>query len=234
MSGKKMVRLLDLKYVIQSIYLYGTEHSTQVVVKVFQGNPQELKKIEQRVLREIAAWRYLDHPNVSRFLGIAYLLPNRPPGLVSQYLRHNDLLEFVGEDFDKKVQKVSQDLPQLDFSHVISGKRNCMWPAIPTCYGRCAWGRKSREWLTITDEMLTNKLRKANVLLADDGVAQVNDFGVSQIIGVRGFTTKICHNIRHNAPEIMPITEKDDQDVKPTKQSDIFSLGILLLQVNSL
>lgn len=78
----------------------------------------------------------------------------------------------------------------------------------------------------------TNKLHKANVLMTDDGVAQVNDFGVSQIIGVRGFTTKIFHNIRHNAPEIMPIKEEDDQDVKPTKQSDIFSLGILLLQVN--
>lgn len=70
------------------------------------------------------------------------------------------------------------------------------------------------------------------MLLSDDGVAQLNDFGISQIIGVRGFTTKILHNIRHNAPEIMPIKEEDDENVRPTKESDIFSLGILLLQVN--
>lgn len=74
---------------------------------MFQGGPQEHKRVEERVMREIAAWRHLEHPNVSRFLGIAYLLPNRPPGLVSLYLRQNDLLEFVGQDFSKKVQKVS-------------------------------------------------------------------------------------------------------------------------------
>lgn len=82
--------------------------------------------------------------------------------------------------------------------------------------------------------MLPNTSHKANVLVSDNGVAQVNDFGISQIIGVRGFTTKILHNIRHNAPEIMPIREEDEENLRPTKQSDIFSLGILLLQVNSL
>jgi hypothetical protein len=39
-------------------------------------------------------------------------------------------------------------------------------------------------------------------------------------------------NARFTAPELMPIDE-GALDVRPTRESDIFSLGILLLQVCS-
>lgn len=61
-------------------------------------------------------------------------------------------------------------------------------------------------------------------------MAQLNDFGISHVIDVRGFITKIMRNIRLTAPELMPITEVAS-DVYPTFQSDIFSLAMLLLQV---
>lgn len=48
---------------------------------------------------------------------------------------------------------------------------------------------------------------------------------------VKGFTTKIMSNVRFTAPELMPI-EETEQDAKPTFASDIFSLGMLLLQVS--
>lgn len=130
------------------IFPYGTEHDTQVVVKVFQSGPEEYKKVEQRIMREVAAWRHLEHPNVSQFLGVAYLRPNRPPGLVSLYLRHNDLLAFVGENFDKKVQKVwtfPSSTAILHLNDVLSGKRDCMWLAISTYYESCTWGHESCE-----------------------------------------------------------------------------------------
>ena len=40
-------------------------------------------------------------------------------------------------------------------------------------------------------------------------------------------------NIRYTAPELMPVyaMDEDTPDEPPTLQSDIFSLGILLLQV---
>ena len=68
------------------------------------------------------------------------------------------------------------------------------------------------------------------MLVTDEGVAQINDFGMSRIWNVQGFTTKIFHNIRFTAPELMPIKE-EPSDIYPTFQSDIFSLGILFLQV---
>lgn len=67
--------------------------------------------------------------------------------------------------------------------------------------------------------------------MSDNGVAQLNDFGMSNIIDVQGFTTKIIRNIRFTAPELMPIEEKAS-DTKPNKETDIFSLAMLLLQVS--
>jgi hypothetical protein len=66
--------------------------------------------------------------------------------------------------------------------------------------------------------------------VTDNGVAQLNDFGMSQLMDVRGFTTKIMRNIRFSAPELMPITEQKS-DIHPTFQTDIFGLAMLLLQV---
>ena len=39
-------------------------------------------------------------------------------------------------------------------------------------------------------------------------------------------------NIRYAAPELRPLSD-DMHDVRPTAESDIFSLGILLLQVGN-
>ena len=71
-------------------------------------------------------------------------------------------------------------------------------------------------------------------MITDQGLAIISDFGISRIIDVKGFTTKVLRNVRHNAPELMPIEEVPDQAVVATKQSDIFSFGILLLQVRFL
>jgi len=66
--------------------------------------------------------------------------------------------------------------------------------------------------------------------VTDNGVAQLNDFGMSQLMDVKGFTTKIMRNVRFSAPELMPITEQKS-DIHPTFETDIFGLAMLLLQV---
>ena len=68
------------------------------------------------------------------------------------------------------------------------------------------------------------------MLVTDSGVAQLNDFGMSQLLDIQGFTTKVMRNVRFSAPELMPITEVAS-DIHPTPQSDVFGLAMLLLQV---
>lgn len=74
---------------------------------------------------------------------------------------------------------------------------------------------------------------KDNILIADTGDAQITDFGISVIPEFQGFTTVVPRNIRFAAPELSPITElpAGTSVINPTAASDIFSLGILFLQV---
>ena len=70
-----------------------------------------------------------------------------------------------------------------------------------------------------------------NILISDYHQAQITDFGLARILDVRGFTTMTFRNIRYAAPELRPDEDVDMLSVRPTTQSDIFSLGILFLQV---
>jgi serine/threonine protein kinase len=67
-----------------------------------------------------------------------------------------------------------------------------------------------------------------SILVSDQGVAQITDFGIARILGVEGYTNMINGNVRYAAPDLWPL---EDIDVRPTTAGDIFSFGILLLQV---
>jgi serine/threonine protein kinase len=70
-----------------------------------------------------------------------------------------------------------------------------------------------------------------NILISDYHEAQITDFGLARILDVQGFTTMTLRNVRYAAPELRPNGDVDMRTVRPTTQSDIFSLGILFLQV---
>lgn len=69
-------------------------------------------------------------------------------------------------------------------------------------------------------------------MISDDGTAQLNDFGISRILTAHGFITKAAHNMRYTAPELLPL-EEVAYDPRPTKESDVFSFAMLLLQVRN-
>jgi serine/threonine protein kinase len=72
-------------------------------------------------------------------------------------------------------------------------------------------------------------LSQDNVLISNQRLAQITDFGVARILDVEGYNSEAINwPVRYTAPELMPI---DAPDECPTLQSDIFRLGILLLQV---
>jgi len=70
-----------------------------------------------------------------------------------------------------------------------------------------------------------------NILISDQGIAQITDFGIARFLGVQGYTTSTIRNVRYAAPELRPLTDVDMRQVRPTVESDIFSLAILLLQL---
>jgi serine/threonine protein kinase len=82
------------------------------------------------------------------------------------------------------------------------------------------------------DEYRFDDIPQDNVLMTADGVAQIIDFGLAQVIGVSGFTTIIQRNSRYTAPELMPATEVENQSMlRSTRQTDVFSFAMFLLEV---
>jgi len=179
----------------------GTLHTLNVVIKELRGTPAEKKKTEQRLNREIATWRTLSHPNISELLGIAHLNPNFPPGLVSRWVQRNNFLAYIGRHPELKRAKAKEIAYGLQYLH--------------------------------QNEVVHGDVKVDNILISDQGDAQITDFGIARILGVQGYTTMTSRNVRYAAPELRPIThtEEDMPDVRPTTASDIFSMGILLLQL---
>jgi len=150
----------------------------------------------------LVTWGKLKHPNITGFLGIAYIRQGQPPGLVSRYAQRHNVLEYINrhpqEQF-KKAREIVEGLIYLHYHQVVHGD-----------------------------------IKLDNVIISDDHLqAQLTDFGVSQILGVSGFTTTFKErNCRYSAPELMPIHDAaTGEEPLPTFATDIFSLGILLLQL---
>ena len=71
------------------------------------------------------------------------------------------------------------------------------------------------------------------MLLDHHCVPKITDFGIGQIIDMKGYTTVTQMNMRFAAPERLP-QDGDGPASRPTKMSDIWSLGMLFLQVSSI
>jgi serine/threonine protein kinase len=73
-------------------------------------------------------------------------------------------------------------------------------------------------------------------MMTATGVTQIIDFGISQIVDVKGFTTGFNCNARYSAPELMPIEleeEGKESVIRPTFMSDAFSLAMTILEVTA-
>jgi len=94
-----------------------------------------------------------------------------------------------------------------------------------------------------SQNVIHGDLKGHNVLIDDDGIPRLSDFGRSKFIDHRGFTTTLAGSARYMAPEL--ITSESDVDNEQeadentvhdstpalTKETDVFSFSMVALEI---
>ncbi|KAJ7581954.1 kinase-like domain-containing protein, partial [Mycena floridula] len=77
-------------------------------------------------------------------------------------------------------------------------------------------------------------LLKQNILVDKRGNPSICDFGISKLMGSRGFTTPGVGTTPYMAPELFFVIDAITHNVilpTTTKSSDVYSFGLLVLEV---
>lgn len=83
-------------------------------------------------------------------------------------------------------------------------------------------------------DVVHGDLKVQNVLIDKQGNACICDFGISRLLGSRGFTTSSVGTAPYMAPELFFVIDAIDQiktTPKTTKESDVYSFGLLALEI---
>ncbi|TFK50944.1 kinase-like protein [Heliocybe sulcata] len=176
-----------------------------VVVKAVRtswNSPEDLCKVQRRILREIKVLSALDHPNIIPFLGVTYgfgraeipspVCPLYESGDIVQYLKRESL---PTRDRFKLISQVAAGLSYLHRRGVVHGD-----------------------------------IKGANILIGENG-ALLCDFGLSRILGAEGFTTQaIGGTCRWMAPELL-LNDDDETLPRLTIFSDVWAFAMTVLEI---
>ncbi|KAF9446320.1 kinase-like protein [Macrolepiota fuliginosa MF-IS2] len=158
--------------------------TTKVAIKILRVNndPELIEKITERLRRETVVWVGLDHPNILKFLGLAFDYDRFGcPALISPYCDEgtiDDHLKKTPININTRLSIMKGVANGLQYLH----KR----------------------------EIVHGDLKPANILMYK-GRPLLCDFGRSKILTQRGFTTKPVGTVRYQAPEIFDGKPEDMQ-----------------------
>ncbi|KAJ7277826.1 kinase-like domain-containing protein [Mycena rebaudengoi] len=86
-----------------------------------------------------------------------------------------------------------------------------------------------------SNQIVHGDLKPSNILIDDQGVACITDFGLSKIIDENGFTTSSVGTERYMAPELFIVVSRGTNPQpkhgsRTTKSSDTYSFALLVLE----
>lgn len=185
---------------------------TEVAVKTIRiadiRNEAAVQKAKKRLRREVAVWIRLKHAHIVTLHGTVSGFGTLP-ALVSTWMHNGALsgyLERTSLTMGQKLKLLKQVVDGLRYLH--------------------------------EQKVIHGDLTSTNVVIDRDGNAFLTDFGLSVALSEGDKSYYNTHSnaaIRWLAPELTgsPEPESDFDFTKPNSQSDIFSLGCIMLHVFS-
>ncbi|KAF9686665.1 hypothetical protein SADUNF_Sadunf02G0013000 [Salix dunnii] len=186
----------------------GTFCSQDVAIKVLRGEHLD-DKLQREFYQEVLIMRKVRHKNIVQFIGSC----NRPPSLciVTEFMSGGSMYDFLHK------QKGSLNLQSLLRVAIdVSKGMNCLHQ----------------------NHIIHRDLKSANLLMDENGVVKVADFGVARVQDQSGVMTAETGTYRWMAPEISltyaplvfdayKVIEHELYDHK----ADVFSFGIVLWEL---
>ncbi|KAL9358491.1 hypothetical protein Peur_046614 [Populus x canadensis] len=172
----------------------GTFCSQDVAIKVLRGEHLD-DKLQSEFVQEVSIMRKVRHKNVVQFIGSC----TRPPSLciVTEFMSGGSMYDFLHK------QKGGLNLQSL------------LRVAIDVSKGMHCLNQ---------NHIIHRDLKSANILMDENGVVKVADFGVARVQDQTGVMTAETGTYRWMAPEVI---EHKPYDHK----ADVFSFGIVLWEL---
>lgn len=182
---------------------YGGREIALKVLRVFSVS--DVEKITSRFCKEVVAWRTLRHPNILSLLGVT--MDNSFFSMATEWMRNGNINEYIKSNPDANRFELLKDVANgLIYMH--------------------------------GQAMVHGDLKGANVLIDEDGHARLADFGlltfVSDPTNVAAPTTAASGGTtRWMSPELLHPEQFGLKESRPTKESDYYALGMVILEVLS-
>ncbi|KAF9789392.1 kinase-like domain-containing protein [Thelephora terrestris] len=186
----------------------GEYRGLQVAVKVLRVySTSDFEKITSRFCKEVVTWKILHHPNVLPLLGVTMDNNLSLFAMTSEWMKNGNIIEFIRAHQDANRFELLKDVAKgLIYMH--------------------------------SQAMIHGDLKGANILINQGGHACLADFGLLTVVSdptnptassssVKGGTT------RWMSPELLDPDQYGIRDSRPTKESDAYALGMVILEVLS-
>ncbi|KAF9784389.1 kinase-like domain-containing protein [Thelephora terrestris] len=182
---------------------YQDHHIAVKVLRVCTSD--DFEKITRRFCKEAVAWKSLRHPNVLPLLGV--MMRDRCFVMASKWMNNGNIKEFIRDNRDvNRFELVCCVTHGLMHMH--------------------------------SQAMVHGDLKGANILVDDNGRARIADFGLLTIVSDPAYATasssiETAGTIPWMSPELFVPEDFGLEDSRPTKASDCYALGMVILEVLS-